>query len=508
MNLDPTVCDRARLARDPRFDGRFFIAVATTGVYCRPVCPVRPPRRRNIRFLPTAAACEARGFRPCRRCRPETAPGTPAWAGTSAVVQRALRLIDAEVGTSLRVEALALRLGVGARHLRRLFAEHVGASPAAVARTRRVHFARQLIDQTELPFAQIALAAGFGSVRQFNAAVGGCFGASPRELRGRSAPSGDRGLLCLRLPYRPPFAAAAALSFLASRTLPGVDEVRENRYRRAFVEGDGGVGIVEIADRPEARCLELRLSGASPPALLPLIRGVRRLFDLDADSRQIEADLGRDPLLAPLVAARPGLRLVGAFEPFEILVRAILGQRTTGGGATSPTGRLLRFFGKPVAIAGEKGLTYAFPTADLLAEADIATLGIPTSRARAVRSVARAVAKGNLDLTGCAPHEETVARLGSLPSMGDGAIRDAAMRALSHPDAFPIGDLRIRRALAGADGALPSDAAVRERAAGWSPWRAYAASWLRQRVTRRGAADGVEPHRRATSQPEAMRVHN
>ena len=494
--LDDALCEKARLARDPRFDGRFFIAVRTTGVYCRPICRVRPPLRRNITFHPSAASAEEAGFRPCKRCRPETAPGTPAWLGSSAVVSRALRLIEEGALDRDGVEALAGRVGLGARQLRRLFVEHVGASPLAVARTRRTHFARRLIDETGLPLGEVALAAGFGSVRQFNDAVRQTFGRTPRALRRGRADARDAAGIRLRLPYREPFDWGALVGFLIPRAIPGVESVVDAsggaaslprgaggrraarsaaalRYRRAIGRGSW----VEIGPVPDAAALELRVHGDPPTDLIGLAARARRLFDLAADPARVRADLRTDPQLRPLLRRRPGLRVPGCWDPFEIGVRAILGQQVSVVGATTLAGRLVERFGDAVGPCPGEALAYTFPSPAGLAEADVAAIGMPRKRGEAVRSFARALIEGALVLDGATPLDETVAALRTLPGFGDWTAQYLAMRALGEPDAFPAGDLGLRKAL-GDGAALPNERSVRRRAEAWRPWRSYAAVHL------------------------------
>jgi AraC family transcriptional regulator of adaptative response / DNA-3-methyladenine glycosylase II len=438
MSLDTDTCYRALRSRDRRFEGRFYVGVVTTGVYCRPGCPAPAARRENMRFYACAAAAEADGFRACFRCRPDAAPGTPAWLGTSATVSRALRLISEGALDGADAEALAARLGVGTRHLRRLFAQHLGASPVAVAQTRRLHFARKLLEETDLPIAQVALVAGFGSVRRFNTAIRTTFDRTPRQLRG-SQPA-KPGELVLRLPYREPFDWDGLLAFLGPRAIPGIEEVRDGAYRR---------GDVEVTHHDGT--LRLRLL-APVPNLFDVVERVRRLFDLRADPQVIGAHLSRDPLLKKRLAKHPGVRVPGAWDPFEMAVRAVLGQQISVAHATRLAGRLAATWGL---------------TPEALAEADIT--GVPQARARTLRSLAAAAANGTLLLDGSRPLEETVESLKAIPGIGDWTAQTIAMRAASEPDAFPAGDLGLRKA-------YPGDLAARAEA--WRPWRAYAAMLL------------------------------
>jgi len=314
IGLDRAALDRARISRDPRFDGKFFIAVTSTGIYCRPICPSRSSKSVNVRYYATAAEAAEAGFRPCLRCRPEAAPGSPAWLGTSAVVRRALRLIENGALDRASLEALAAGVGIGPRHLRRLFLQHLGASPMTVARTRRVHFAKRLLDDTRLPITQIALAAGYGSLRRFNAAFKEVYGRPPRELR--RGKSGATDEVILRLAYRPPYDWEQVRAFLARRAAPAVERIDERGYTRT-VSSDDGDATVTVTVRPidDEPALELRIAGAAPRDLLPLTSTVRRVFDLGADPARIAEAFDGDPLLGPLVRARPGVRIVGIWDP-------------------------------------------------------------------------------------------------------------------------------------------------------------------------------------------------
>jgi AraC family transcriptional regulator of adaptative response / DNA-3-methyladenine glycosylase II len=471
VTLDPRRCYRAMLARDARFDGRFFIAVRTTGIYCRPICPVRPPKLENITFMPCAAAAEAAGYRPCMRCRPETAPGTPAWMGSSAVVARALRLIDDDALDGDDVEGFAARLGIGGRQLRRLFARHLGASPGEVARVRRVHFARALIDETNLSMTQIALSAGFRSIRQFNHAVRATFRASPTELRRRRTRDGSAGALSVRLPYRAPYDWDAMLAFLTPRAVPGVERVVDGVYERVIGLGED-TGTITIAPGDDRTHLVMRVQLPATTGLIRIVERARRLFDLSADPHEIARHLRRSDRLKPLVAARPGLRVPGAWDPFELAVRAVLGQQVTVRGATTLAARLVAAFGQPVDTA-VPGLTHLFPTAAALAEADVERIGMPRARAETIRALARAVDDGSLVFDASGGLEDTIDRLVAVPGIGPWTASYVAMRALGEPDAFPAGDLGVRKALGNGEGPL-REGAVKELAEAWRPWRAYA----------------------------------
>ena len=479
-------------SRDARFAGRFVTAVVTTGIYCRPGCPARLPARRNVRFFVSAAGAEGDGFRPCRRCRPDAAARTPVLAGAGATVARALRLIADEgailaaprgtvaadavgedVSDNLRgVDALAARLGVSARHLRRLFEERLGASPHAIAQTRRVHFARQLLDETTLPITEIALAAGFGSVRRFNDAFRASFHTTPTALR-RSRPIGDgtEGAITLRLAYRPPLALASLVGFLAVRALPGVEVVNDLSYSRTVLL-DGEPATIHVAPIDGEHALALRVDGGHARALAIAVERARRVFDLDSDPLTIDEHLARDPRLAPLVAARPGLRVPGAWDPFELAVRAIVGQQVSVARARDIAAALVERHG--VRFPSNKGaLTHLFPTPEALARADAHTLGMPRARGQALIDLARVVADRTLVLDGAGDLDQTVARLTALTGIGEWTAHYIALRALREPDAFPASDLVLRKSLA-----LDRVEDVEAAAAAWRPWRAYAALHL------------------------------
>ncbi|HVO26680.1 MAG TPA: AlkA N-terminal domain-containing protein [Candidatus Margulisiibacteriota bacterium] len=478
MDLNPARCYQAILSRDRRFDGRFFTGVVTTGIYCRPVCPVAPPKFQNMRFFACAAAAETAGFRPCKRCRPETAPGTPAWVGTSAVVTRALRLISEGALDDGNVGTLADRLGIGARQLRRLFAQHLGASPTDMARARRVHFARSLIDDTNLRITEVALAAGFSSIRQFNHAIRGTFGASPTALRQRRAPHrapAKLGGVVVRLAYRPPLAWAPMLRFLRMRAIPGVEVVADGTYSRT-IEVNGMAGRIAAWPDGDAPALLVRIELPRHDSLIEVVERVRRLFDLDADPLRISEQLYQSPQLTPLIEALPGVRVPGAWDPFELAVRAILGQQVTVRGATTLAGRLVHLFGTPIDHDGD-GMTHLFPHPETLADADLRRIGLPRARAATIRTLAATVARGGLAFDASSDVEDMVTRLCAIDGMGPWTAHYIAMRGLGQPDAFPSTDLGLRRALGNGQAPVPA-AAVARLAEAWRPWRAYAAMYL------------------------------
>ena len=466
---------QAMLENDERFDGLFFSGIVTTGVYCRAVCPVpRPARRENVRFHTSVAAAEAAGFRPCLRCHPERSAGTPVWGPFPPVVSRALGLIFEGALDEDDVEELARRVGLGSRQLRRLFGEHLGASPLAVAKARRVHFARCLLDETDLPISDVALAAGFRSVRQFNHDFRKTFGRSPKDVR-RGAERAADGSIAISLRYRPPLDWPRMVEFLQPRATPGVEIVSHDRYRRT-VEIDGQAGEIELVLVPDQPRLVLRIRDYSRAPLQHLAARVRGMFDLDADPLQVAGDLGRSEILAPLVRARPGLRVPGAWDPFELAVRAVLGQQISVRAATTLAGRLVEAYGRPLEGA-TGGLTHLFPTPDALAAVDPRRIGATGSQARAIRAISAAVVSHELALDSSQGLEDFVERFCRLPGVGPWTAHYVAMRALREPDAFPAGDLGLRRALCyrGRPISTPALARLAEQ---WRPWRAYAAMYL------------------------------
>jgi len=480
MELRPEVCYSAIKSRDRRFDGRFFAAVVTTGVYCRPVCPAPLPKRANVRFFPCAAAAEEAGFRPCRRCRPEASPGTPAWVGTSTTVARALRLISEGSLDDAGVDELAAKLGMGARHLRRLFLEHLGATPVAVAQTRRVHFAKTLLDNTNLPVTEVALAAGFSSIRRFNDAFKKTFSRTPTDVRTRAhrvtAPAGNGGLE-LKLAYRPPLDWRAILGFLGDRAIPGVEAVDGTVYRRTAVIGDAA-GVVEVEAAASEHHLLVRVPSPLSRHAREVVERIRRLFDLKADPAEIAAHLGRDRVLGAIVKRYPGLRVPGAWDPFETTIRAIAGQQVTVKAATTIAGRLAERYGEPFHETGVHALRYCFPRPERLARARLSRLGMPGSRARTIRRYAKAVTGGDIPLDGSLGLEGITEKLICLDGIGRWTAQYVAMRAYSEPDAFPVGDLVLHRAAAREDETLGTERALIERADAWRPWRAYATLYL------------------------------
>jgi len=480
MDLDDDACYRAIETRDRRFDGRLFVAVKTTGIYCRPFCPAPTPNRKNVRFFPTAAAAQEAGFRPCLRCRPETSPELAFWRGSSNSVSRALGLIEAGALDSAGVEALALRLGLGERQLRRLFRQHLGASPVAIAQTRRILLAKQLIQDTSLPMVEVAAASGFGSIRRFNETFRQMYKRPPSALRrsGKAEPpAGAAGTVTVKLGYRPPYDWDAILAFLRMRAIPGVEVVSRDRYART-IAFDGGSGVL-VVEPAGGCCLKATVRLAELRHLPAVVARVRRVFDLAADPVAIGAHLAEDTVLAPLVAARPGLRVPGAWDGFELAVRAILGQQITVSAATLLAGKLVACYGEALPDAAcEPGLTHVFPTPQRLAGTDLSAIGMPKARRAALASLAASVVADPGIFGPRQTLEDAVAQLRALPGIGEWTAQYIAMRELREPDAFPVADIGLLRAMADHDGTRPSPAQLLAHAERWRPWRAYAALHL------------------------------
>lgn len=471
MTLDPEVCYKAVSARDRRFDGWFFVGVASTGIYCRPVCNVRTPRFENCSFYGSAAAAEKAGFRPCLKCRPELAPGSARFDATRELADAAAAMIDEGFLNHADLPALAARIGITERHLRRIFADEFGVSPVEYAQTQRLLLAKRLLTDTALPVTEVAMAAGFGSVRRFNGLFKTRYGFPPGRLRQNARhaalPDGD---LVFQLAYRPPLAWHALLDFLGERAIEGVEVREADTYTRTLeIERQDGrivAGWCRVTPLPDRHALQVTL----PPALagsVPQVLGkLRHLFDLGARPDVIDAHLGK------LAAATPGLRVPGAVDGFEIAMRAIVGQQITVKGARRLLGRLAQRFGTPLP-SPVHGLTHTFPSATqmLAAPADaIGEAGIIRSRIAAIHGVSRAIVEGRLRLDPLAPLETTVAALLAIKGIGPWTAQYIAMRALGSPDAMPVDDLVLRQALGVADGR-----GVAARAARWAPWRAYAA---------------------------------
>ncbi|WFE98330.1 AlkA N-terminal domain-containing protein [Micromonospora sp. WMMD987] len=518
MELDFERCYRAVDSRDQRFDGWFYTGVTSTGIYCRPSCPAITPKRRNVRFFPSAAAAQGAGLRACRRCRPDAAPGSPQWDVRADVVGRAMRLIADGVVDRDGVPGLAARLGYTPRHLHRMLRAELGAGPLALARAQRAQTARTLIETTGLGLAEVAFAAGFGSVRQFNDTLRQVYGTVPSQLRtGRGGPPtpGGAGTITLRLAYRPPLHAAALLGFLAARTLPGLDEVRDGTYHRVLRLPHGPA---QVALTPTTGYVVATLRLADLRDLAPAVARCRRLFDLDADPEAVDQTLSADPALAGVVAAEPGVRVPRAVDGFETALRAVVGQqvslpaaRTTltrllahtapgpgpgdqepcvtasasrrrepldhpagagGDGGAGADGETAGGDSKAVASGGGRGV-WGFPGAEEVLGLPDAAFGMPVARRETIRALARAVAAGEVDLEPGGDRAETVRRLTALPGIGPWTAGYLAMRALGDPDVLLPTDLAVRRGAAALG--LPDSPTILDTYADrWRPWRSYA----------------------------------
>ncbi|WP_058043226.1 bifunctional transcriptional activator/DNA repair enzyme AdaA [Streptomyces roseifaciens] len=488
---------RAMASRDARFDGSFYVAVTTTGVYCRPVCGSRTPKPENVRFFRIAAAAEAAGFRACRRCRPEAAPSSPEWNVRGDLVARALRLIAGGAVDEVGVAGVARQLAVSERHLHRQLVAEVGVGPLALALNRRTQVARLLIESSALLLSEVALAAGYSSVRQFNDGMRAAFGCSPTELRracgaradqraGERAP-GRSGPLVLRLRYRPPFDGEGILAWLRERAVPGVEETEGNRYRRTLrLPRGSGTAELDLTVAAAARGrtgqqhVTLRLTLADLRDVTAAVRRCRDLLDLDADPAAIGEALRPDPWIGPLVRAAPGLRMPGCTHGFEPALRVVLEQFASLAEVRAVCTRMAAHCGEPVAAAGEGRPCRLFPSAQALADADPDAFGLAGRPAAAVRALAGAVAEEKLSLERDADREETAARLRELPGVSGWAVQRIAMHALGDPDAFAPQDPQVRAAAKALGLAGARDAGrLAEHARAWQPWRSYAALHLR-----------------------------
>lgn len=479
--MDTQLYEQARQARDPRFDGRFYIGVKTTGIYCRPVCSVKIPMEKNIILYKSAAAASEAGFRPCLRCRPETAPGTPAWMGTSTTVSRALRLISEGALDNAGIESLCDRLGVGPRHLSRLFSQYLGASPKAVAQTRRLHFAKKLLDETDLPITNIALSSGYQSVRRFNDHFKKTYNRTPSALRksplkltanhsNTKTTAGQDSAFQLRLSYRPPFDYRGILAFLKFRAIPGVEVVTDNTYSRTIQVGNE-VGYLRINNNAKGRWLNIHIELTETIHLFTVLEKVKRLFDLSADPMEINKVFSNDTELEKIVAQNPGQRVPGSWDPFEIAVRAIVGQQVSVKGATTVMGRIAKAYG----FQSEQG--WCFPTASTLAELDTKSLSMPEKRAQAIKDMSAMVAAGELDLGANNEPESLIAQLITIKGIGPWTAHYIAMRAVNDPDAFLHSDLvllKVAKALLNID----NEKGLLDRSNDWRPFRAYAGMHL------------------------------
>jgi AraC family transcriptional regulator, regulatory protein of adaptative response / DNA-3-methyladenine glycosylase II len=466
------ICDRARASKDPRFDGLFYIAVRSTGIYCRPVCPAPTAKSANIVYYPTAAAAASAGYRPCLRCRPELSPEIRVHGNENAM-HRALAMIADGALDDGSIEALASQVSLSTRQLRRLFLANAGATPLAVHATRRLLLAKQLLTETSLPVTQVALAAGFKSVRRFNAAFRESCGMSPSSMR--RTPAKDQHIndgaltetLTLRLAFRPPLDFRKALEFLSNCAIPGVERITENSYERSIGPADhsGWIKVTSAENKPELR---LEISATDPRSIPDIVRRVRRLFDLDADVNSALGVLQLNPLLTASIGNNPGLRIPGAWDGFEMMVRTLIGVQINNSSATFLIRSLVDRFGEQRKNAISK-LDRIFPTPQQLVSASLESIGIPKSRAVSVRALAAAVLHGAIDFRAGQRLDEFVERATQLPGVGLWTAHYSAMRALNHPDAFPASDQMIRKNLGGV-----SESKAETLSQQWRPWRAYA----------------------------------
>ena len=478
--LDPDQCYVAVQSRDPRFDGWFVTAVRTTGIYCRPSCPAITPKRTNVDFYPTAAAAQQRGFRACKRCRPDASPGSPEWNVRHDVVARAMRLIADGIVEREGVAGLARRLGYSERHLNRVFTDELGAGPLAVARAQRAHTARLLVETTSLNLTDVAFAAGFGSVRQFNETMREVFATSPSELRttNRRGPTpssvvladaspGTRAAVTVRLAVREPFASREVMAFIGDRAIPGVESWDGTTYRRSL-DLPGGVGVIDLVAHGDHVAARLEMSAWSD--LGAAVQRVRRLLDLDGDPAAVDAALGSSRALASLVAAVPGRRAPASVDPYETAVRAVVGQQVSVAGARTVAGRIVAAVGRPLSEP-VGAVTHVFPRPDELSAAPDDAFSMPGARRDTIRRVAAAVAEGDVGLDVGSDPAVVHRQLLELRGVGPWTADYVVMRGLGHPDTFLTNDLGVRHAL----DRLGLDA---DRSSQWAPWRSYAVHHL------------------------------
>lgn len=469
--LSADICARARLARDARFDGRFFTGVLTTRIYCRPICPVKPAKSTNVCFFPSAAAAERAGFRPCLRCRPETAPGTPAWHGSGATVSRGLSLINAGFLDEHRVEALAEVLGIGARHLTRLFMQHLGASPSMLAHTRRVQIAKKLLDETAMAITEIAFVAGFSSIRRFNTVFKDTYGRPPSHLKRASRGGNLNGrTVTLQLAYRPPFNWSLLAALLGAEATPGVEAVSDGEYRRTIAI-DQAAGWFSVRPVPGQNLLRLSLQLPDYARLKHIIERVRTMFDLSANPVEIGRHLGRHPQMAPVVRRAPGLRLPGAWDGFEVAVRVLVARDVGHLCTAAVMGKLAATYGQPLVASEDRGLTTLFPTAASLMQAPLANLGLSRGAAHGIQRLAGAVVRGDIRFDPSVAFDGVINGLTRAAALDPASAHWVAMRTLGEPDANPFG------AASASTPPMPPwlDATAQEAL---RPWRSYAAVLL------------------------------
>ena len=474
MILDDEQCYRAAQSRDSRFDGCFFTAVKTTGIYCRPSCPAMTPKRHNAEFFVTAAAAQQHGYRACKRCRPDASPGSPEWNVRADVVGRAMRLIADGLVDREGVGGLATRLNYSERQINRLLTTELGAGPLALARAQRAQTARTLIETTSMPITQVAFAAGFASVRQFNDTIREVFASSPTELRGSRQPTVAGGTLSVRLPYRAPFHSESIFGFLGDRAVPGVESWDGATYRRSLRLSHGNAVIAvspgPSAPGPNAVMCTLYLDNVADAQAA--VQRCRRMLDLDADPDMVESHFADDPILSTLIRKRPGLRSPGHPDGVELLTRAVLGQQVSVKGARTLAARLVAAIGEPLAVPVE-GVTHTFPSAEAIAGCATGDFAMPSARARALINACRQLAAGNIVIDAGSDRDEISRQLEALPGIGPWTASYVALRALGDPDVFLPTDIGVRNALRllGAESSPRHAATLAES---WRPWRSYA----------------------------------
>jgi AraC family transcriptional regulator of adaptative response / DNA-3-methyladenine glycosylase II len=464
--LDPEICRRARLARDSRFDGEFFLAVTTTGIYCRPVCPARPPREENVRYYRSAAEAAQAGYRPCLRCRPESAPLSPAWLGTDTTVRRALEMIHEGYLNEHSTAQLAGRLGLGERYLRKLFHQKLGVSPGSVARTQRLHFAQKLLLETDLPMTEVAYAAGFGSLRRFNSATRENFGCAAGDMRRQPRAAARGPGISMTLNYRPPYDIDAVMALFQRHAVEGLETADGSRWSRVL-RTDNGAAAVTVSAGKKGLDLSVRLSDNRE--LMPVIALLRRMFDLDCQPADIADCLAADELLEPLLQQRPGIRSPVVASPFESCVRAVLGQQVSTAAAKNLCAKIVAAADSRAEIEGERVLLFPRP-AELLALPD-SVLRMPASRQRTLRAICEHFDRRGEDASG-----DLLAGLARIKGIGPWSLDLVAMRGLGDPDRFPSSDLGLLKAAAA--GGIENKRSLEERSARWQPWRSYAANLL------------------------------
>lgn len=458
IGLDHDVCRRASVSRDARFDGEFYLAVRTTGIYCRPICPARAPAEKNVLYFRSAALAAQAGFRPCLRCRPESAPNSPAWNGSSTTVQRALQLLSQGALNEGSVADLALRLGIGERYLRKLFQRELGVSPQTLALNQRLLFAKKLLAETTLPVTDVAFAAGFGSVRRFNSAVQKQFRLPPRALRGRRSETTPGVAIALELHYRPPYDWEGVVNFFTRHAIAGVEFVTPRSYRRNFTLG-GASGSFEVSPVTGKDALRLQLQLADHSLLMPVVARIRRMFDLDANPVAIREALGRDRRLVPLLKQYPGIRCGGHWSAYEAAIRGIVGQQISTQAARGVLTRL--------AAAGSDTACRVFPSAAAIAALGDEHFPMPGRRRETLRTLCQQ----------CSGHDDelNIEAVADLKGVGPWTVALLAMRGHGHPDCFPPRDSGLEKAWASLPGPT---ATLSDHAANWRPWRSYAANLL------------------------------